>query len=117
MKNAVRPVFASKHTFNTAFPCGVEINARKVRENVEASRVAAKTKEAAAIYEFLRANALERCAEIGERRVDCLCVRQVCLYEKVNVLREARLRVKDHRVAAHNQVSNAMGMDGGKRSL
>jgi hypothetical protein len=104
-----------KHSFNPALPCGVKINARQVGENIEASRIAPKTKEAAAIGEFLRANAFERCAKRGKRRIGCLCVCRVCFYENVDVLRKARLRVKDDSVPADNQVSNAMGMEGGQK--
>jgi hypothetical protein len=104
-----------KHAFNPAFPCGVKINARQVGENIEASRIASKTKEAAAIGEFFRANAFERCAKRGKRGIGCLCVRRVCFYEKVDVLRKAGLRVKDDSVTANNQVSNAMGMEGGQK--
>src|ERR1039457_1165295 len=34
-----------KHSFNPAFPCGVEIDARQDGENVEAPRTASKAKE------------------------------------------------------------------------
>ena len=78
-----------KHSFNPAFPCGVKINARQVGENIEATRIASKTKEAAAIGEFLRADAFERCAKRGKRRIGCLCIRLVCFYENVDVPRKA----------------------------
>jgi hypothetical protein len=82
------------HPFNPAFPCGVKIDARKVGENIEASRIAAKTKEAAAVCEFLRANAFERCAKFGKRIIHRLRINEVCFYEKVDVLRKAGLRMK-----------------------
>jgi hypothetical protein len=59
------------HAFNPSFPCGVKINAWKIGENIEAPWFAAKTKEAAAICEFFRANAFGRCAEPGKRCVGC----------------------------------------------
>jgi hypothetical protein len=40
--------------------------------------------------------------------------RQVCFYEKVDVLGEAGLGVKDDGVPTDNQVFNAMGMEGGQ---
>jgi hypothetical protein len=36
-------------------------------------------------------------------------------YEQVNVLRRAGLRMKDDGVASHNEVFNAMGMEGGQK--
>jgi hypothetical protein len=58
---------------------------------------------------------LERCSELGERGVGRFCVSSVRLYEKVHVVRKARLRVIDHREAAHNEVFNAMGPEGGQK--
>jgi hypothetical protein len=55
------------------------------------------------------------CAKRGKRGIGCLCVRQVCLYEKVDVLRKAGLRVKNDSVTANNQIPNAMGMEGGQK--
>jgi len=49
---------------------------------------------------------------LGELDLDGSFGRKVCFYEKVYVLRKAGLGVKDDRVAADNQVSNAMGMEG-----
>jgi hypothetical protein len=40
---------------------------------------------------------------------------RIRFYEKVDVLRKARLRVMDNRKAAHNQVFNAMGLEGGQK--
>src|ERR1035441_10235689 len=91
------------------------VNPLGVQENIEASRIASKTKEAAPIGEFLRADAFERCAKRGKRRIGRLCVRHVCFYENVDVLRKAGLRVKNDSVTANNQVSNAMGMEGGQK--
>src|ERR1035438_475786 len=104
-----------QHSFNAAFPCGVKIDARQAGDNVEASRIASKAKEAAGIGEFLRANAFQRCAERGKRGVGCPGVRRVRSNEKVDVLGKAGLRVKDDSVSANNQVSNAMGMEGGQK--
>jgi len=39
----------------------------------------------------------------------------VRFYEEVEVIREARLRVKDNGVASHNEVLNAMGMECGQK--
>jgi hypothetical protein len=39
----------------------------------------------------------------------------VRFYENIDVLREARLCVKDDGITANNQVSNAMGMEGGQK--
>jgi hypothetical protein len=91
------------------------VNPLGVQENIEASRIASKTKEAAPIGKFLRADAFERCAKRGKRRIGRLCVRHVCFYENVDVLRKAGLRVKNDSVTANNQVSNAMGMEGGQK--
>jgi hypothetical protein len=37
------------------------------------------------------------------------------LYEKIDGFGKAGLRVKTHGVTTHNQVSNAMGMEGGQK--
>ncbi len=50
------------HAFNPSFPWGVKIDAWDIRKNIEAARVTAETKEAAAICQVFRANTLERCA-------------------------------------------------------
>ena len=101
--------------FNPAFPCDLKINTRKVGENIEASRIASKTKEAAAVCKFLRTDAFKRGAELDKGRLGCLRVYQVCFYEKIDVLGKTRLRVKGDGVTANNQVSNAMGMEGGQK--
>ena len=44
-----------------------------------------------------------------------LCVFGVRFYEKVHVVRKARLRVMDNRKAAHNKVFNATGPEGGQK--
>ena len=103
------------HIFNPAFPCDLKINTRKVGENIEASRIASKTKEAAAVCKFLRTDAFKRGAELDKGRLGCLRVYQVCFYEKIDVLGKTRLRVKGDGVTANNQVSNAMGMEGGQK--
>jgi hypothetical protein len=95
--------FHIEHSFNPAFPCCIEIHARKVGQNIEAVWIASKTKEAAAIGEVLRANAFERCAKPGKRRIGCLSVRRVCFYENVDVLREAWLGVKDYGVSVNDR--------------
>ncbi len=110
-----KPGRCVKYPFNPAFPCRLEIDTRKVGENIEASRIASETKEAAAVREFLRANAFKRGAELGKRRVGCLRVRRVCFYEKIDVPGKTWLRMKDDGVTANNQVSNAMGMEGGQK--
>src|SRR5580658_3787882 len=114
-KKSLKPSRRVKYSFHPTSPCGLENDARKVGDNVEASRIASEAKEAAAVREFLRADAFKRGAELGKRRVGCLRVRRVCLYEKVHVLGKAWLRVKDDGVTAHNQVFNAMGMEGGQK--
>src|SRR5665213_1484058 len=68
-----------------------------------------------AVCEIVRADALERCAERGKRGIGCLRVRRVCLDEKIDVPREAGLRVIDNRKAAYNEVFNAMGMEDGQK--
>jgi hypothetical protein len=86
-----------------------------VGKNIEAARITSKTKESAAVHEVFRANALERCAEIGERGIRRLRVSGVCFYEKVDVVRKAGLGMEDNGVAPHSEVSNAMGMEGGQK--
>jgi len=104
-----------QYAFNPAFPGSLKINARQVGENIEASRIASKTKEAAAVCKFLRTDAFKRGAELDKGRLGCLRVYQVCFYEKIDVLGKTRLRVKGDGVTANNQVSNAMGMEGGQK--
>src|SRR5579872_678318 len=60
-------------------------------------------KKLVAVGEILRADALQRCAKTGKRRIDCLRVFGVRFYEKVHVLREARLRVINNREPSHKQ--------------
>jgi len=109
--------FRVNHAFNAPFPCRVKIDARKIGKNIEAARVAPKTKKAAAVGKFLRSNALERCTELGKRIVCRLRISGVSFYEKVDVLRKARLRMKDHSVTANNQVLTPWAWKADKRSL
>ena len=60
-------------------------------------------------------NTLKRHAERGKRRVERLRVHRVCLNEKVKVPGVTRLLMKDHRETADDQISNAMGMEGGQK--
>jgi hypothetical protein len=55
--------------------------------------------------------------ELGKRRVGCPCVRQVCFYEKVDVSREAGLRVKDDGVTANIRYLTPWAWKADKRSL
>jgi len=57
----------------------------------------------------------ESATSMSRTRPGCLRVRRVCFDENVDVRRKAGLRVKDHGVTANNQVSNAMGMEGGQK--
>jgi hypothetical protein len=114
-KERLEAALRVNRAFDPPLPCCVKINARKVGENIEASWIAPKTKEAVAVCKFLRTNALERYAEFGQRRIRRLRVHRVCFYEKIDVVRKAGLRVKDHGVTTNNEVSNAMGMEGGQK--
>jgi hypothetical protein len=58
-------------------------HAGKIGENLDASRIASKPKEAAAVRELLRPNAFERGAKLGQRIVCRLPIREVGFYEKV----------------------------------
>ena len=78
-------------------------------------RIASKTKETAALREVFRADASERCAEIGEGGIRRLRVREVGFDEKVDVLRKAGLSVKDDGVSSDDEVFNTMGMEGGQK--
>jgi hypothetical protein len=60
-------------------------------------------------------NTLERRAELGKSIIRGLRIREVGFYKDVDVLREARLRVKNDCVTSNNQISNAMGMEGGQK--
>lgn len=93
-KEGLKPGRCVNYPFNPAFPCRLKIDARKVGENIEASRIASKTKEAAAVCEFLRPNALQRDAILGKRCAACLRVRRVCFYEKIDFPGKTWLRVK-----------------------
>ncbi|MGP8246660.1 MAG: hypothetical protein ACLQVN_19335 [Bryobacteraceae bacterium] len=114
-----------EHPFNPAFPCGVKINAWKVGENIEASRITAKTKEAAPVCELLWANAFERRAKLGKRSISRSRVSEVRFYEEVYVRCKARLRVKDHGIStpglcrspASAQLQAEMAADGLGRPL
>jgi hypothetical protein len=44
-----------------------------------------------------------------------LRVGKIRFYEQVNVLRRAGLRMKDNGIAPHDEVFNAMGMEGGQK--
>jgi hypothetical protein len=78
------------------------------KEEYQAFRLAAKAKEASGVGEIFRGDSFERCAKLGKRGKSCLRVLRVCLDEKVDVLRKARLRVVDNSEAAYNEVFNAM---------
>jgi hypothetical protein len=98
IKNAVRPLSGSTVPSTRR----VEIDARKVGEDVEALWVASKTKEGVAIGEVLRTNALQWGAELSESTVGRLSVGRIGFDEKVDVLRKTGLCVKHHRVTAND---------------
>ena len=66
-KECLEAALRVNHAFYPAFPGGFKIHAWKIGENVEASRIAPETKEAARFGKLLRADVLERCAELGQR--------------------------------------------------
>ena len=115
MKFAFRPVAVSITVSTRLSHAASKSTPGMVGKNIEAFRVTSKTKEAVAVGEIFRADALERCAELGKRGIGRFRVFRVRFYEKVHVLRKARLRVIDNREAAHNEVFNAMGMEGGQK--
>lgn len=55
--------------FNAPLPCRVKIDAGNGRKDIEAFRLAPKTKEAVPVGEIFRGDAFERCAKFGERRL------------------------------------------------
>jgi hypothetical protein len=71
----------------------------KFGENVDASRITSKNERSAPIAKLLRTNALERCAERGQRIINRLRIpiSGAGFYEKVKIFRKARLPVKDDR--------------------
>lgn len=105
------------HGLNTPFPCGVKVNAGVATRISKPLGSRPKRKKNIRVREIFRADALQRCAELGERRMCGLRVVRVRLDEQVHVLRKARLRVIDHREAAHNEVLNAMGLEGRQKVL
>lgn len=107
--------FRTNNCFNAPFPCGIKIDPRNRRRNIETVWLPPKTKKAFAVLKVLRANASERGAELGERPTDRLRVLGIRFDEKVHVLCEARLRVIDHCEAPDDKVPNAMGLEGGQK--
>ena len=77
------------YALNPALPSGVKIDGRDLGKNIEAAWITSKTIETAAFREVFRANALEGCAEFGERGIRRSRVSGVCFYENVEVLRKA----------------------------
>jgi len=114
IKFAFKPVAVSITT-STRFSHAASKSTPGIPGRIEAFRLAPKAKETVAVGEIFRADTLERCAEIGKGGIGRLRVCRVRFYEKVKALRKARLRVIDNRKAAHNEVFNAMGLEGGQR--
>ena len=115
MKFAFRPVAVSTTVSTRRSHAASKSTPGMAGKNIEAFRLAPKAKEAVAVGEIFRADTLERCAELGKRGIGRLRVFRVRFDEKVHVLRKARLRVIDNREAAHNEVFNAMGLEGGQK--
>lgn len=101
--------------FNPSFPCRIEINTRDMRQNIDTPWLLTETEETTPIREVLWANASQRHAKLGERRIGRVCVSRVGLYEEVDVFGEAGLGMEDDRETADDQVLNAMGMEGGQK--
>jgi hypothetical protein len=55
------------HDFDAPFPCRVKIDAGDPWKDIDAFRASPEPKEAAGVGEVVRANALERYAELGKR--------------------------------------------------
>jgi hypothetical protein len=58
---------------------------------------------------------LERRAELGKRSIRRAGIDGLGFYEKIKVPRKAGLPMQDNRVTSHNEVFNAMGMEGGQK--
>jgi hypothetical protein len=78
-------------------------------------RLASKSKEAAAVCEVFGADVLQRRTELGTGGIHRLRIGRINFYEKIEIVGKAWLRVKDDSVASHNEVLNAMGMEGGQK--
>ena len=115
MKQTFSPLAWSITVSNTTFPSHVKIDARNIGKHIKTARIPPETEETAAVLEVFRANALNRRAKFSQRSIDRSSVGMVRFYENIDVLREARLCVKDDGITANNQVSNAMGMEGGQK--
>lgn len=98
-----------------SLPCCIEINTRDMRQNIDTPSLRSETEETTPIREVLWANASQRHAKLGERRMGRVCVSRVGLYEEVDVFGEAGLGMEDDRETADYQVLNAMGMEGGQK--
>jgi hypothetical protein len=112
-KEGRKPALRIDNTLNPPFPRDIKIDAVNTGKNIEPVRIYPKSEEICRIRKILNADVLERRAKRSQCVVSRPCVFCIRFYEKVKISREARLRVKDNRITADNQVSNAVRVEGG----
>src|SRR5712691_4397970 len=99
---------------NALFPSLVKINAVDLRQDVHRNRVAAQAEKLATLAEIAGGESLHWCAELHQGRIDRFRVLGIRLNQKVDVFRDAGLRVERNSVAPHDEVFNAEGVEDGQ---
>jgi hypothetical protein len=115
-RNEVRPQtgFLVENVLNPARPCGVKLNARNCREDVDADRLAAHAEERAGFLKVGGGQTLQRRAEFSQGRENRPCVFRIGLHQDVEVFGGAGLRMDRYGIGANDKVLSAVRVQNGQ---
>jgi hypothetical protein len=97
--------------FYPLIPRGIEFHSIHCREDVNRNGRMSEAKESGWVGKITNADALERCAEFRQCRLDGLCIDRIRFNQNIEIFRRARLRMEGDSVAANDQILNAVGVE------